>query len=398
MEAWNVEGCDKALAFCVLRNACGLPYPDNLLTIPDIPLQPQQSMSIESSPGATPRPLPLGHVRIDGVVRLGPLMSLPALLREFGCDPDPLMKGIGIGPNQFEDPDARVSYVAAAEMLVRCAEATRCEHLGLLVGQRASASSLGVAGFILQTAPDVGTALRDLVAHLDMHDDGGVPFVATEGDFSLLGYAIHQPDVERAAGQIYDLSMAVACNILRGLCGANWNPTGVLLSRRRPPDVKPYGRHFKAPVRFEADQSAIVFSRRWLAHPLRGADPFLRRHLKKAAIDERMHRDLGLVGDLRRVLRAGMVTRAYSVAEAGRQLGLHERTLNRQLRANGTTFRRELDTVRYATARELLASSSMALDNIAAALDYADASAFSRAFKRWSGSTPAQWRRGNRQA
>jgi AraC-like DNA-binding protein len=93
-----------------------------------------------------------------------------------------------------------------------------------------------------------------------------------------------------------------------------------------------------------------------------------------------------------------MVTRAYSVAEAGRQLGLHERTLNRQLRANGTTFRRELDTVRYATARELLASSSMALDNIAAALDYADASAFSRAFKRWSGSTPAQWRRGNRQA
>jgi len=71
---------------------------------------------------------------------------------------------------------------------------------------------------------------------------------------------------------------------------------------------------------------------------------------------------------------------------------MHERTLNRRLRAEGTTFQRELEAVRYDTARQLLDETSMTLAQVAAALEYADTSAFSRAFKRWAGATPAQWR------
>jgi AraC-like DNA-binding protein len=81
-----------------------------------------------------------------------------------------------------------------------------------------------------------------------------------------------------------------------------------------------------------------------------------------------------------------------------RQLGMHERTLNRRLHEEGTSFRRELDGMRYEVARQLLADTRLPLSKIGPALGYADTTAFIRAFKRWSGAPPARWREVHRDA
>ena len=78
--------------------------------------------------------------------------------------------------------------------------------------------------------------------------------------------------------------------------------------------------------------------------------------------------------------------------DIARQLHIHERTLNRRLQEEGTSFRHELDFVRYEMARQFLAESAIPIAKIATALNYADVSAFNRAFKRWTGMTPSQWR------
>jgi len=195
-----------------------------------------------------------------------------------------------------------------------------------------------------------------------------------------------------AADQIYDLSMSVICKIMRSLCGASWNPTEVLLSRRQPQDLAPYQRLFRAPLRFDADQSAVVFPTRWLDHPIASADPLLHRYLEKKANDLHAHQQTSFAANLRRLVRKSLATRKISVADIAKQLHMHERTLNRRLREEGTSFRRELKDIRYEVARQLLADSKIPLSKIATALNYADATAFSRAFKRWSGFTPARWR------
>jgi AraC-like DNA-binding protein len=325
------------------------------------------------------------------VVRVGPLMSIPAVVQELGVDPEPLFEGLGFDLDRFDDPDLRVPYRAASRLIARCTEATGCEHFGLLVGQRAGPSTLGVAGFLLRVAPDVKTALQDLVRYLDLHDEGGVPFVETSDDVSLLGYAIYQPGA-KATAQIYDLSMAIACNIMRTLCGKDWRASQVMLSREAPKDREPYQRFFQAPLRFDAEQSAIVFPSRWLDRPLASTDPLLYRHLEAEAAALRARSDGDPVHGLRQLLRKTLVTQKASIALVARQLGVHERTLNRRLRAEGTTFQRELEAMRYGTAQQLLGETAMSLAQVATALEYADASAFSRAFKRWSGTTPAQWR------
>lgn len=331
------------------------------------------------------------HVLAERIVRVGPLIGLPALVRDLGCDPDPIFAGAGFNLAQFEDPDVEIPFVLASRLLARCVEATGCSHLGLLLGERVDPSSLGVGGFMLRAAPDVGTALRGLVRHLDLHDQGAVATLVTKGREAALGYAIYLSGVE-AADQIYDLSMAVSCKIMRSLCGARWNPTEVLLSRRRSQDPAPYQQFFRAPLHFDADRSAVVFPTRWLNHPIASADPLLLRHLEQEADDRHAHQQTSFAADIRRLLRKSLATRKIAVTDIAKQFHTHERTLNRRLREEGTTFRRELKEVRYEVAKQLLADSKMPLSKISASLGYSDATAFSRGFKRWSGNTPTEWR------
>jgi AraC-like DNA-binding protein len=81
-----------------------------------------------------------------------------------------------------------------------------------------------------------------------------------------------------------------------------------------------------------------------------------------------------------------------SLAHIARLFKLHRRTLNRRLRALGTSFKVLIEEARYDVARQLLRDTSLPIADIAASLDYADAAAFTRAFKRWSGVSPGAWR------
>jgi AraC-like DNA-binding protein len=332
------------------------------------------------------------QARGQATVRVGPLMSIPAILREHGCDPGPILDSLGFKLSQFEDPDLELPFIPTSQLIAACVEATKYEHFGLLMGMCAQPSSLGIAGFMLRTAHDVDTALHALKRHLDLHDQGGVITLTTDGEFTSLGYAVHLSGVS-ASAQIYDMSIVLGCKIMRNLCGEDWNPTKVLLSRPPPRDPAPYDSFFKAPIRFNATGSAVVFPARWLQHKLPSHDLLLFDYLERKAAE--LHRDkaLDLVSQLHRFLRIALVTQDCSASAAAQHLGIHERTLNRRLQEQGTTFRDEVNEVRYAMAQSFLANSEASNAEIALALGYTDATTFGHAFKRWSGMTPAQWRK-----
>ncbi len=332
------------------------------------------------------------HVSAEGAVRAGPLMGLADLLRELGHDPRPPFARVGLTPGDLGDPDAEISFVLAGKLLAACVAESGCPHLGLLLGQRIALSSLGVPGYLVYTASDVRAALIDLVHHFDLHDRGAVLTLDIVGKTARLGYAIYLPQVP-AVDQIYDLSIAVECNILRGLCGSRWNPREVRLARGAPVDVVPYEQFFRAPIRFDADQSAVVFPSGWLDHPVASSNAELHRHLEMEAEDLHATQPRDIVGQVRGLLRGSFATRKADAQSISRQLGLNQRTLHRRLRRAGTNFREELAAVRYQTARELLANTTLPLSRIAAALNYGDTSAFIRAFKKWSGVPPTAWRR-----
>jgi AraC-like DNA-binding protein len=240
-------------------------------------------------------------------------------------------------------------------------------------------------------APDVGRALNDLVHYLGLHDRGGIATFEVRDATALLGFTVIEPETQ-AVDQICDLSMAVARNLMRGLCGPKWTPSQVLLPRKPPTDPTPWTRVFHSPVQFNAGQCALAFPSRWLAHPVAVADPLLHRHLKQQA--DAMRRDSDFASEVRRLVSGTIAHRVSTAAHVANLLGMHAKTLNRRLLEAGLTFRTVRDDARYAMAQQLLTNTSMTIAEVAASLGYAEASAFVRAFTRWSGTTPGKWRPG----
>ena len=105
-----------------------------------------------------------------------------------------------------------------------------------------------------------------------------------------------------------------------------------------------------------------------------------------------MHHDNDLPDQVRSVLRRSIRTGHARADQVAATFSMHARTLNRRLNEFGISFRELADEGRFEIAQQMLQSSAMDVAQIAAMLDYADASAFTRAFRRWSGTTPARWR------
>ena len=301
----------------------------------------------------------------------------------------------GFDLSLFDDPNNPISFATRSRLIARCGELTGCRHFGLLVGAQGGLQSLGLVGLLAEYSPDVGTALRSLVRFFHHHLRGASIDVVVDGELAILDYTIYQPGTE-ATDQIGAGAMAGAVNIMRGLCGADWNPSEVMLAHRRPADVEPYRRIFRAPIRFDAEQNALIFPASWLSHRLAEREPAIRRLLKEKidALEAQFRHEFP--EQVRRVLRIALLTDRTSIEDISALFSMQPRTLNRRLNAFGLSFQDLVDEGRYEIARQALLDTDMNVSHVAALLDYADASSFVRAFQRWSGKTPSQWRNDQR--
>jgi AraC-like DNA-binding protein len=259
----------------------------------------------------------------------------------------------------------------------------------LLVGQRINLSHLGIAGALMRYSPTLRAGLQMIVDYQHLDNQGQAVFLSQDEGIASLGCAVYQPGTQ-FVDQIYDSFLATACNLMRGLRGTRWTPEEVCFSRTEPSDVDAYRRFFRAPCRFNCEQTAMSFSASSLDMPMPEANPeWLQMLAQQALIAD----DTTLIPRLRRVLRILLVDGRSSAEQVAKLLFLHRRTLSRHLRSQGTTFRQVLDEMRFEAARQLLENTRVPLTEIAASLGYSESSAFSRAFRRWTGATPLSRRR-----
>ena len=325
-----------------------------------------------------------------GTQRVGAYSGVPALIRELGADPATLLRAAGLPDDALAAPDARVPYARLGRLLQLAAERTGCAHVGLLAGRMWHLADLGLVGEVVRHSPTVGDALRTLTVYQHLNSGGGLAFVIERPTVVEVGYAIYHPRVE-GGDQIYGGALAAATNVMRELCGVAWTPSEVLLPHARPADASPWRNFFRVAPQFDAEIGALRFPVAWMQRPVEGADPERFRRARRLA--ESAGR-----GELKqrvsRALRVLMLSGDVSGEGAARMLSMHRRTLNRRLQDQGTTFQAMLDQVRFETARQLLESTRLPLDDVAAALGYASVSPFMRSFRRWTGTTPGKWRTG----
>lgn len=306
-------------------------------------------------------------------------------------DPAKVLAEVGVDLALFDDPNNRISFLSRGRMMAHCADRTACKHFGLLVGQRAGLLSFGFVGLLAKYSPNVGSALNSLMRYMHLHVRGALTTLVSGSDLSVLEYQIYQ---SKALGNkhVGDGAVAVAFNIVKELCGEEWKPIEVRFAHRKPENMNPYRDFFRAPLRFDTEQYAVVFSATWLDHHLTDNNPEVLRLLQQEIDKLEVKLDDNFQEQVSSILRTTIVTGHSSADQVAELFSINRRTLSRRLRASGTSFRKLADEARFQVARQLLEDSSIQIIQIASILGYSNTSAFTRSFRRWSGATPARWR------
>jgi len=327
-----------------------------------------------------------------GEVRIGPLMAVPDVLEELGVAPRNAFARAAIAPRLFRDPESRIPFGALAHLMTICADMTGCDHFGLLVGERFRLQALGEIGHLMRNSATVGEALRALLLHLHLHDRGAVPVLLEVAPSSvLLGYSAYGQDATSMA-QIYDAAIAIGFRALQELCGLTWSPTCVQFSHARPTDTATFRRVFRTRLRFDAEACGVVLKTSWLEQSIAGTDPALRRVLSRTIARSKEHAAMPFAEQVECALPGFVLNGATSAEDVARFFGIHQRTLRKRLRQDGTNLQKLVDRTRFGLARQLLLDTELPVMEIAAALHYSDPNVFSRAFRNWAGASPRQWR------
>ena len=324
--------------------------------------------------------------------RVRNIAAIPPTLAELGADPDAVLRQADVDPKLFANLDNVIPFAALGRIVTEAVKATGCECFGLRVGIKTRPSGMGLPGLVSIHSPTVRQGLDVITSTLQTIDSGGASFLDVRRGVAAFGYAVTAPDIE-SADQIVDGSIAIACNLMRSLCGPAWRPDAVRLTRAAPRDRAAFAKFFEAPIEFGANAGCLLFNAAVLDRPALSGDPhateILAPLLREAAASAQG--DFG--STVRAMIRARLAAGMLSRENVARALGISARTLVHRLEARGLTYSRLADEAKFEAAQNLIRKGETIAD-IASRLGFADASAFTRAFKTWSGTTPGRWRAG----
>jgi len=353
-------------------------------------------MSVEDPNGAV---RPIDCYRAAGVIewrlvdtwsrRVGDLISLPVLIAKLDIDLPHVMAVAGLPVDALNSPEHRVPLQAIGRLFDAATDMSGQHDLGLRLGSMVRLDDLGIIGDLARNAATLDEALRFMVAYQHLNSEGDLVFVARHDPIVEVGYAIYYPGV-KGVDQMCDYALAALFTVLRELAGSQWLPSEVFLPHASPPQALQYENLFGGAPHFNAEFCSLRFPAYWLNHPVEGADPAQRR---RALDGVQQAADADLLQQVCRALRQLMLSNRSSGDDVADMLSMNRRTLNRRLRERGTTFQHVLDSVRCEVARQLLVHSQLPLEDVAASLGYAGASPFMRSFRRWTGSSPGDFRK-----
>ena len=331
-----------------------------------------------------------GNVPPD-CIRVQPLMHIGKLLSDLGAAPDKVFAAAGLSASLFSAPENTISFELLQRLLREAVSATGCDHFGLLLGVTALSNPLGLIGEVSQHCSNVGTAIAYFQQYFHLHDRIGIATRSVDGQSGSIGYVLfHGSSAE--ADQMHDAAITIGLSLMRFWVGPQWKPRAVTLPRRKPHNVQPYRKVFGIVPQFESEHPALHFDAGDFAQPIRGANAVQFALLSEKVETVKSGRDLKFSDQVHRTMRGLIALQRCSAHDLANAFSMSRRHMNRKLTAEGTNYRLIHEEAQRALAERMLLRTDKSLVEISVALSYSDATAFSRAFKRWHGCSPSEWR------
>jgi AraC-like DNA-binding protein len=312
-------------------------------------------------------------------------------LARLGYDTASLLSAAGVTAEQLNDLDGRVPCMSIPAVISQAMRIRPVKNLGIKLAAETPIGAFQLLDYLIVTCENVGQGMRQLARYLRL----------SEAPFSVEIY-----DTENPIRIVYvgiqdfftaEFEIALAIFHLGRETGSRLQPEYVSFSQP-PDDLREAELLLGSPVRTQMPWVGLALSRQDWELPLRRRDAALQSVLLRNAKDvaARLPEGNDVVADLRRILITRLPQGDSDIDSVARSMATSVRSLQRRLGARGTTYQEVLDATRREAAGRYLVDRVLSVSEVGYLLGYSEPAAFHRAFKRWHGSTPLEFRLAHR--
>lgn len=337
-------------------------------------------------------------VPVSSSVSVAYLQGLLDYLARQGVDSAELLERVQLSPQLLAQRDQRIAASTYLELLGHGVRLTGDEQLGLHLGEAVRPGYYGVLGYLIMSCATLADALHRQARYAALVGNLGQVDLADEPPRAGLEPQVAhswQPLLPQQKRQLSEETLAGWVTFGHWISGLDIPPTEVRFQHAAPADTSEYQRIFRCPVLFDQADNALVFSKRLLATPLGQADAQVRLML-----DAYADRLLGEIQQGNSVLDRARLELSRQLPEVGAdlqqiaaRLALSPRTLQRRLREAGLSFNQLVDETRQQLVLNYLRDPALELAEIAFLVGFSEPGSLARAFRRWTGQSPGEYRR-----
>jgi AraC-like DNA-binding protein len=313
----------------------------------------------------------------------------------LGLDTAHILQAAGLDRGAIENPDVRIPVEQADALWRKAYELSGDPNLALHAIEVLPFGACRVIDFLASSAPTIGTSLAKVSDYFPIIRNGVVrlPYAVTDRQVT---FGIEAPSCPSALTRpLAEYTLAAVFLRTRTATNQRYPLIRVEFSHPWPADISEHERVFECPVEFGAETCQLVIAREVWDTPRVGSDPALFSVLDAHArmLLDQLPNPAEIVGQVREALESELRGGNPQLESVAKRLAMSPRTLQRRLKDEGLVFNDVLDAMRFRAARTYLAQPDVAGAEVAYLLGFAEQSSFNRAFRRWSGQTPTEYRR-----
>jgi AraC-like DNA-binding protein len=320
------------------------------------------------------------------------LMGVWNILESYGTDPKLLFRQVGLNPELMKRPGGRYRLDSIDNLWRKSSEIIDDPCFGLKAAEFWHPSNFGALGYAMLASNTLRTALERVDRyHRFLSDERFIKLTETEEGLTFTLVFTHK---KRDIPARNDAIMAVTMSMCRVNYIEDLAPVSVAFTHPKPSCSAKFYEYFRSPVVFEAPTNSLTLPLEAVDKSLPGSNPQLAELNDKVMIEYLAQLDHELITEkVKAIIIDHLPSGNVTDENVARELYMSSRNLQRQLQSAGTTFNTLLNEIRQDLAQKYLRDQDTSMTEIAFLLGFSESSAFSRAFKRWIGVTPTQYRK-----
>lgn len=298
----------------------------------------------------------------------------------------------GLKPEHLEDLDTRIALDQHMKLWDAVIHLTRNPALALQLGEKATPRNMGVIGLVIMNCQTLADMFHQTTRYMKLIAETDEMVMEHHGELSRIIYRIRKPEYFNISGIERGTSMALSW--IRLFTRQDICPEEVWFQFPPPPYIDEYQRIFKAPIKFNQVENAIILKKTTLSIRSDDYDPYLWKVLNQhaEALYSKLNVEVSIQNQVQELIFEFLPKGEMNVENIAESVCMSSRTLSRRLSQEGTSFKGLVEKTRKKMAENYLRQKTVSINDITFLLGFSELSAFSRAFKRWYGSSPSDYR------